>query len=145
MVSTRLGTRTRTAAPCLPFTLRGLTGTTAQYYADAAAQITFDPALELAQGTTFGNTFQSYSGTDWYRYTPTATGTYHFYSMGSVDTVVRLCDGSKADLGQGSDDRSLYDLNFDLTCTLQAGETYYFQVTNNHSLGAYTAYRIRVK
>ena len=126
--------------PMPAFTLRGLTGTTAQYYADAAAQITFDPALELTQGATFGNTFQSYSGTDWYRYTPTATGTYHFYSMGSVDTVVRLCDGSKADLGQGSDDRSLYDLNFDLTCTLQAGETYYFQVTNNHSLGAYTAY-----
>lgn len=126
--------------PMTAFTLRGLTGTTAQYYADAAAQITFDPALELAQGATFGNTFQSYNGTDWYRYTPTATGTYHFYSMGSVDTVVRLCDGSKADLGQGSDDRSLYDLNFDLTCTLQAGKTYYFQVTNNHSLGAYTAY-----
>ncbi len=126
--------------PMTAFTLRGLTGTTAQYYADAAAQITFDPALDLTQGTTFGNTFQSYSGTDWYRYTPAATGTYHFYSMGSVDTVVRLCDSSKADLGQGSDDRSLYDLNFDLTCTLQAGETYYFQVTNNHSLGAYTAY-----
>lgn len=126
--------------PMTAFTLRGLTGTTAQYYADAAAQITFDPALELTQGATFGNTFQSYSGTDWYRYTPAATGTYHFYSMGSVDTVVRLCDSSKADLGQGSDDRSLYDLNFDLTCTLQAGETYYFQVTNNHSLGAYMAY-----
>ena len=126
--------------PMTAFTLRGLAGTTAQYYAEAAAQITFDPALELTQGAIFGNTFQSYSGTDWYRYTPTATGTYHFYSMGSVDTVVRLCDGSKADLGQGSDDRSLYDLNFDLTCTLQAGKTYYFQVTNNHSLGAYTAY-----
>lgn len=126
--------------PMTAFTLRGLTGTTAQYYADAAAQITFDPALELAQGATFGNIFQSYSGTDWYRYTPTATGTYHFYSMGSVDTVVRLCDSSKADLGVGSDDRSPYDLNFDLTCTLQAGETYYFRVTNNHSLGAYTAY-----
>lgn len=64
--------------PMTAFTLRGLTGTTAQYYADATAQITFDPALELTQGATFGNTFQSYSGTDWYRYTPTATGTYHF-------------------------------------------------------------------
>ena len=46
--------------PMTAFTLRGLTGTTAQYYAEAAAQITFDPALELTQGTTFGNTFQSY-------------------------------------------------------------------------------------
>ena len=83
--------------PMTAFTLRGLTGTTAQYYADAAAQITFDPALELTQGATFGNTFQSYSGTDWYRYTPTATGTYHFYSMGSVDTCLLYTSPSPRD------------------------------------------------
>lgn len=126
--------------PMNGFTLRGLSDSTAAYYAAAATHITFDAALELTYAVPFGHIFQAYTATDWYRYTPAASGTYHFYSVGAVDTVVRLCDQNKKDMGVGSDDRSLYDLNFDLTCQLQAGQTYYFKVTNNHSLGGYTAY-----
>lgn len=132
-------------APMQSFTLFGLNQSTAQYYAQAASHITFENALNLEYKTKFGHSLQSSGAADWYRYTPESSGTYHFYSYGDTDVMVALCNSRKEPVSPpvSSTDRSLYDHNFDLTCILEAGQTYYFRVTAEdpiHFSEPYTAY-----
>lgn len=122
------------------FTLGGLDNTTAEYYAKNASHITFENSLSLTYKIPFGNEFTVYTGADMYKYIPETTGTYHFYSYGDTDVSVALYDSTKTTVLASNDDRSVYDLNFDLTCSLEAGETYYFKVTPYHDTGWYTAY-----
>lgn len=122
------------------FTLGGLDNTTAEYYAQNAPHITFENSLTLSYKIPFGNEFTVYTAADMYKYIPETTGTYHFYSYGDTDVSVTLYDSTKTKVIASNDDRSLYDLNFDLTCFLEKGETYYFKVTPYHDTGWYTAY-----
>ena len=122
------------------FTLGGLDNTTAMYYANSASHITFENSLRLSYKIPFGNEFTVYTAADMYKYIPETSGTYHFYSYGSTDVSVTLYDSTKTKVLASNDDRSLYDLNFDLTCSLEKGETYYFKVTPYHDTGWYTAY-----
>lgn len=131
-------------SPMSAFTLRGLDYSTAQYYAQNAEQIVFDNAVALEYKTAFGHTFALNKAADWYCYTPQASGTYHFYSYGDTDVSVTLYDSTRTTALEYSFDRDAWDTNFDLTCQLDAGKTYYFKVTPNHlsaqESGAYTAY-----
>lgn len=124
------------------FVLHGINATTAMYYANSNG-ITFVDSLNLEFGTTFGYNFLNNKTAHLYSYAPTATGSYHFYSYGSSDIKVTLYNSTMSSVLASSDDRSMYDLNFDLTCTLTAGQTYYFKVEyvpNSDLTKEYSAY-----
>ena len=61
-----------------------------------------------------------------FRFVPTVTGAYTFYSTGSWDTYCKLYDVTAG--GTEHYDDALDDVNFSFTHTFMAGQTYYFYV-----------------
>lgn len=59
----------------------------------------------------------------YYKFVPDETCTYTFYSSGNYDTVGTLYDSTMYSLE--SDDQSGEDDNYEISCELTAGETYY--------------------
>ena len=75
---------------------------------------------------------------DWFAFTPTASGSYLFYTTGSTDTKGTLYNSSETQL-KVNNNGSINGSNFALAYSLTAGQTYYIKVSNNNSsTGAYT-------
>lgn len=70
---------------------------------------------------------------DYFKFTPTSSGTYIIYTTGSTDTKGYLYNASQTQLAY-SDDASISGRNFALKYNLTAGATYYIYV------GAYSTY-----
>lgn len=74
---------------------------------------------------------------DMFKFTPSATGTYIFSTIGSTDTYGTLYDGSQTI----SDDNTNGNYNFRITQTLSAGVTYYIEVKHSDAgTGPYKLY-----
>ncbi len=69
----------------------------------------------------------------YYRFVPTVSGTYHFYTTGSMDTYGRLFDSSGEELTHNDDSSS--SLNFSFSETLSAYEEYYIGVKSYSGSG----------
>ena len=64
---------------------------------------------------------------DYFKFTPTTTGTYIFYTTGSTDTKGYLYDSNKTQLAY-NDDGGIAGSNFATKYNLTAGQTYYIRV-----------------
>ncbi len=95
--------------------------------------------MELFQGETAQRTFYSDSvGSPMvFTFNPTVTALYDFYSNGSIDVDCSVED-SQGNVIASASDNSNMDLNFTLTASLSAGETYYFIVSSVQATGDYS-------
>jgi uncharacterized repeat protein (TIGR02543 family) len=77
----------------------------------------------------------------YYKFTPTTTRTYSFYSSGSYDTFVYLYDASQS-LLKSDDDSSGSGRNFKVSYYMYAGSTYYISagMWSSSATGSYTMY-----
>ncbi|MBQ7346311.1 MAG: fibronectin type III domain-containing protein [Oscillospiraceae bacterium] len=62
----------------------------------------------------------------WFRFVPERSGTYTFYSEGDCDTVGTILDSEGYELAYSDDDGG--DLDFKVSCWMEAGEVYLLQV-----------------
>ena len=75
---------------------------------------------------------------DCFKFVPTKTGNYLFYTTGSTDTKGALYDSAGTVLKQ-NDDANIEGLNFAFIGSLTAGQTYYIKVSaHSTKTGAYT-------
>lgn len=75
---------------------------------------------------------------DYFKFTPTVSGTYIIYTTGSTDTKGYLYNASQTQLAY-NDDASISGTNFAFQYNLMAGTTYYIQVgAYSTKTGAYT-------
>lgn len=83
----------------------------------------------------------------YYKFTPTATGTYRFYTTGSTNTAGAIYLSSQSSNGKtlymyelASDDNSGSSLNFDFTVSLTSGKDYFVRVKSGYynNGGTYT-------
>ena len=72
-----------------------------------------------------------------YFFTPKASSYFSFSSSGAVDVDCILSDSLGSTVAQ-STDISQDNLNFSISCQLNAGEQYCYTVTSRHSAGDYT-------
>ena len=75
---------------------------------------------------------------DYFKFTVSTSGTYTFYSTGTLDTIGTLYDINQNIL-ISNDDENVSNLNFSLNYILTAGETYYISVqAYGNNTGAYS-------
>lgn len=76
----------------------------------------------------------------YFRFTPTQSGTYTFYSEGSYDTYGHLLDSTGTEIATNDDGGS--GSNFSITYACTAGATYYVRARmyNSSRTGSYTLY-----
>ncbi len=74
----------------------------------------------------------------YYRFIPDYSGTYYFYTTGSIDTIGELYDTYGSHLE--SDDDSGEDFNFELSYDLYEGATYYIGVEGLYESGSTSLY-----
>ncbi len=101
-------------------------------------QNTYDKAYSLQlHSKTAGNI--NYGGdVDYFKFVPSASGTYLFYTTGSTDTKGFLYNAAQTQLAT-NDNANISGSNFALKYTLTAGQTYYIKVcANSTKTGAYT-------
>ncbi len=76
---------------------------------------------------------------DIFKFIPSTTGKYLFYTIGDLDTMGYLYDDEGEEVLTSGDDEWLEGNNFALTQTLTAGQTYYIEVTAyGTNTGSYT-------
>ena len=85
------------------------------------------------------------SGYDWYKFTPTSSGTYTFYTTGTTDTYAdvfnRMAYGLRTDNMMICDDDSGDSTNFKISYWLSEGCTIYIRVRAfSTEIGEYTLY-----
>lgn len=118
-------------------TLRVYRDSAAYTYANTnAINYTLVNTMTISEGDTVGRTYYSDNINDYYTFlfTPSVTARYTFYSEGSVDVVCSAVDSNNGIVAY-CDDISQYDLNFSITASLTAGETYSLIVTSTNSVG----------
>lgn len=101
-------------------------------------QNTYNNAYSVAlHSKTAGNI--NYGGdVDYFKFVPSASGTYLFYTTGSTDTKGFLYNAAQTQLAT-NDNANISGSNFALKYTLTAGQTYYIKVcANSTKTGAYT-------
>jgi len=91
----------------------------------------WNSAYVVEDGYSYTLTWGSFPGDNrvYYKFTPSASGSYNIYSSGNYDTKVALLNSSGTQLASDDDSGSGY--NFDLTYNnFIAGNTYYFMLTH---------------
>ena len=102
-------------------------------------QNTYDKAYGISMHTKTPGAINMSGDVDFFKFTPSASGVYLFYTTGSTDTRGYLYDSSLTVLAE-NDDAWSPDRNFGLKYNLVANKTYYIKVAgyNNSATGAYT-------
>ena len=103
------------------------------------------PAIPLYLDIAVQGSIEEVSGYDWYKFTPSSSGTYTFYTTGTTDTYAdvfeKMVYGIRTDNVVISDDDSGDSNNFKITCWLSAGSTIFIRVRAfSNSTGNYTLY-----
>lgn len=90
-------------------------------------------------GGSFSGTVNYAGDVDYYRFTPTTSGTVTIQSSGSNDVVAQIYDSNQQPVN-GRDDINATNLNFGVYQNLTAGQTYYLVVESfeKPAVGAYT-------
>jgi len=101
----------------------------------------FDTATiinDIIQDLPLSDTIDVSGAQDYFKFTAQVSGTYTFYTTGSLDTIGTLYGSNQGILISNDDDNST-NYNFNLSYILTAGETYYISVSAySTNTGAYT-------
>ena len=90
-----------------------------------SAEEYFASAKEMELNTIYPVNIVSGGQKAFYKFTPLSSGTYTFYSIGNYDTLGTLYDSNREEIASGDDSEG--DSDFIITCSLEAGETYYLE------------------
>ena len=94
---------------------------------------TFNSATNIQVGTSYSGNINYAGDVDFFKFTPTVSGTYVVASSGSTDTYGYLYNSSGTELA--SNDDSNGSLNFSIPYNLTAYQTYYINVRHFSSSG----------
>ena len=114
------------------------TGSFSVYLYSSSASISYTTISYL--DTAYTASISTAGEIKYFKYVPSTTTTYSFYSTGSYDTYGYIYDSSLTQLA--SDDDSGSERNFSVTYTLSAGTTYYFgaKLYSSSSTGTFYVY-----
>ena len=104
------------------------------YYDDYGGSVSYSSTVYTGSNYVYA---YSYEWTA-YRFVPSYSGYYEFYTTGSTDTVGKLCSSSDSQLAYDDDSGDGY--NFHIEKYLYAGSTYYIYVKRSSGSGSISLY-----
>lgn len=111
-------------------------------YGDNASSAYTITLASAGNTKTLSGSIEESADVDYFKFTPTISGTYKFYTSGSLDTIGTLYNSSNTQLTTNDDDSSNIGSggrNFAFTYTLTANTTYYLKVgAYSNNTGDYT-------
>ncbi|MDD6728862.1 MAG: leucine-rich repeat protein [Eubacteriales bacterium] len=96
-------------------------------------------SMEIFEGDTIERTYydDSISSVMTFVFTPKSAAKYTLFSSGEIDVKCEMTD-TAGNVLTTADDVSTFDSNFSLTEEMQAGQTYYFNVSSNNNTGDFS-------
>ncbi len=104
------------------------------YYDDYGGYVSYSSTVYTGSNSVYA---YSYEWTA-YRFVPSYSGYYEFYTTGSLDTIGKLCNSSGSQLAYDDDSGDGY--NFRINKYLSGGSTYYIYVRGSNSSGGTSLY-----